>query len=188
MEWLPQQDLLANSKTVLFITHAGVNSQFKALYHGVPMLSIPLCADEHYNAKRAEFKGFSITLDIKKITIDNVISSITEILRNSSYKEQISQASRIFRSSAQSPKQRAAWWIEHVMQHGAKHLRAPYLEMPWYQLLMIDIIIFVILCFIIMTLIASKITLYLTATMRCLQRNQRNKKQIFLGGHGKKDQ
>jgi len=55
--WLPQNDILGHPNTRLFITHAGNGGQYEALYHGVPMLSFPLFADQHTNAQKTVEKG-----------------------------------------------------------------------------------------------------------------------------------
>jgi len=55
--WLPQNDILGHPNTRLFITHAGNGGQYEALYHGVPMLSFPLFAEQHTNAQRVYRKG-----------------------------------------------------------------------------------------------------------------------------------
>ncbi|VDO97925.1 unnamed protein product [Heligmosomoides polygyrus] len=44
--WLPQKDLLAGGRVKLFITHCGMNSIQEALLFGVPMVTVPLFADQ----------------------------------------------------------------------------------------------------------------------------------------------
>jgi UDP:flavonoid glycosyltransferase YjiC (YdhE family) len=44
--WLPQNDLLGNPNTKLFITHGGNNGQLEAVYHGVPMVTLPIFSDQ----------------------------------------------------------------------------------------------------------------------------------------------
>ena len=58
MSSLPQNDILSHSKTRLFVTHMGNNGQIEAVYHGVPMLMIPLCCDQFTNAKKAEARSY----------------------------------------------------------------------------------------------------------------------------------
>jgi len=55
--WLPQNDILGHPNTRLFITHAGNGGQYEALYHGVPMIGVPIFAEQHVNAQRAFLKG-----------------------------------------------------------------------------------------------------------------------------------
>lgn len=43
--WLPQNDILAHNKTVLFISHAGALSTQESTWHGVPMLALPIAID-----------------------------------------------------------------------------------------------------------------------------------------------
>ena len=143
-KWVPQNDVLGHRNTKLFLSHSGCNSQFEALYHGVPIVNIPVFGDQPYNAKRAEWKGYSRTLYLNNLTADDIIMNINEVLTNPSYRENIKRGSSIFRSYPQHPKQRAADWIEHVMKYGGEHLHSYAHEMNWYEYLMLDILAFVI--------------------------------------------
>lgn len=140
LSWLPQNDLLGHKSTQLFITHGGANSQFEALFHAVPMIVFPLFGDQPYNAKRGEYKGYSLTMDILSFTPEQLVTNIRRITHhNSSYSSNIQKGSAIFRSSHLDPRKRALHWIEHVMQYGGEHLRSYALDMPWYQYLMLDV-------------------------------------------------
>ena len=52
MRWLPQASLLAHPKTRLFISHCGLNAIFEAAHYGVPVLAMPLPADQHNHAAK----------------------------------------------------------------------------------------------------------------------------------------
>ena len=144
-DWLPQNDILGHNKTKLFVSHAGANSQFEALYHGVPMICLPVWADQPYNAKRFEHKGFGLSLDIMKSTSSDVVNSINTVIKNKSFAQNIRKASYAFRSKLFSPKQWAAFGIEHILEHGGKYLQSYALEIPWYQYLLLDVTGFVFL-------------------------------------------
>ena len=152
-DWLPQNDILGHNKTKLFVSHAGANSQFEALYHGVPMICLPVWADQPYNAKRFEYKGFGLSLNIMKSTSSDVVNSIKTVIKNKSFAQNIRKASYAFRSKLFSPKQWAAFWIEHILEHGGKYLQSYALEMPWYQYLLLDVIGFVFLIILALTAI-----------------------------------
>ena len=144
MKYVPQNDLLAHPKTKLFVTHCGANGHFEALSHGVPMVNIPVFYDQIYNAKRADYHGFSKTLSILDFTPDELRAVIQDIMGDNTYKEKISRASAIFSSQPMGPRQRAAFWVEHVLAYGGDHLRSHALDMPAYQYLMIDIAGFIV--------------------------------------------
>lgn len=46
MKWLPQNDLLADNRTVLFMSHAGGLSTQESTWFGVPMLALPVMFDQ----------------------------------------------------------------------------------------------------------------------------------------------
>ena len=85
VEWLPQNDLLGHNKTRLFITHAGVNSMYEAGYHGVPVVAVPLFADQFGNAGKLEGKGMGLTVDIHTTNTKELGDTIQRVLTEPQY-------------------------------------------------------------------------------------------------------
>jgi len=144
-QWLPQNDILAHPSVKLFITHSGNNGQYEAVYNGVPMIGFPVLADQIYNAKRLDRKGYGLSMDLHDFTADQLLDNIHKILGDESYKERVAKASEIFRSQLQSPVERATFWIEHVCRFGGDHLRSAGNDLPLYSYLMLDILAFVLI-------------------------------------------
>jgi UDP:flavonoid glycosyltransferase YjiC (YdhE family) len=67
----------------LFITQCGLQSFQEAVYHGVPMLGIPVFPDQKYNAKRITTEEIGLQLSFREITKDTLLTSITAILNDS---------------------------------------------------------------------------------------------------------
>ncbi|PSN40298.1 hypothetical protein C0J52_18611 [Blattella germanica] len=61
-KWLPQNDILGHPNVRLFISHGGLLSMQEALNSGVPIVGIPIYADQHQNVIRAQIGGYGITL------------------------------------------------------------------------------------------------------------------------------
>ncbi|XP_072031994.1 UDP-glucuronosyltransferase 2C1-like [Amphiura filiformis] len=145
MKWISQNDLLAHSKTRLFIGHGGTNGVYEALYHEVPMILIPLIAPDQWdNAARVVSKGMGLQLDSKMITEENLFEAISEVLSNKRYQEKVSHYSAILRDLPPA-KEQAIFWIEHVLKFGGEHLRAHVFELNFIQYYLIDVGLFLIL-------------------------------------------
>ena len=144
-DWLPQNEILAHPSARLFITHCGTNGQYEAVYHGVPMIGFPLFGDQPYNGIRLERKGFGLSMDLHHFTADQLLDNIHKILGDKSYKERVMKASEIFRSQAQTPVERATYWIEHVCRFGGDHLRSAGNDLPLYSYLMLDVLFFILI-------------------------------------------
>ena len=65
----------------LFVTHGGQNSLLQAVYHGVPVLAIPLFGDQFDNAVRAEAKGLGLTLRPTHITRNRIEAAVHTLTR-----------------------------------------------------------------------------------------------------------
>ena len=82
-KWLPQQDVLAHPNVKLFITHGGLLSTIETIYHGVPVLAIPIAADQNLNAERIVNQGFGLKLRFADLTEELLLQTINELLTNS---------------------------------------------------------------------------------------------------------
>ncbi|RXN28771.1 UDP-glucuronosyltransferase 2A1-like protein [Labeo rohita] len=67
-KWIPQNDLLGHPKTRAVITHGGINGVHEAIYHGVPMVGIPLFADQPDSLVHMKAKGAAVVIDNIKTT------------------------------------------------------------------------------------------------------------------------
>ncbi|XP_050072375.1 uncharacterized protein LOC126560460 [Anopheles maculipalpis] len=139
-KWLPQSDILAHPKVVLFITHGGMFGSQEGIYRGVPMLYIPFYGDQHRNALKAEQAGYALTLNFPEVNVITLGSRINELLTNPTFMKQAKRASELFRDNVVPPMQEAMHWIEYVIRHkGAKHLKTKAIELSWTQYLMLDV-------------------------------------------------
>jgi len=136
--WLPQNDILGHPKTKLFITHCGMNGLHETLYNGVPVIGFPLYAEQHMNCHRVHKKGFGLEMKVQDFTSEQLFLNIQEVLNNPKYRSTIGKASEVFRDQPMNARERGAFWIEHVIKHGGKHLRMLSMDLPLYQFLMLD--------------------------------------------------
>ncbi|ELU07253.1 hypothetical protein CAPTEDRAFT_43985, partial [Capitella teleta] len=145
-DWLPQNDLLANPNIKVFVTHCGNSGQFEAVYHGVPMIAMPIFGDQFYNAQRVHYRGYGIFVDTFNFQPDDLVSAINRVSHDPSYKQRIVKASEIFRDRPETPVQRAVSGIEHILKHGGDHLQSHSSKMPLHQFLLLDVLAAALLC------------------------------------------
>ncbi|XP_064141816.1 UDP-glucuronosyltransferase 2B31-like isoform X4 [Loxodonta africana] len=146
-KWIPQNDLLGHPKTKAFITHGGANGIYEAIYHGIPMVGIPLFADQPENIVRVKVKGAAVSLDMDTMTSTDLLNALKTVIYDPSYKENAMRLSAIHHDQPVKPLDQAVFWIEFVMRHkGAKHLRPAALSLTWYQYHSLDVIGFLLAC------------------------------------------
>lgn len=144
-DWLPQNDLLGHPKTKAFITHGGTNGLYEAIYHGVPMVGIPLFGDQSDNLNHMKVKGAAVSLDFNKMESKDLVDALNTVINDPSYKESIMRLSRIHHDQPMKPLDEAVFWIEFVMRNkGAKHLRVQAHNLSWYQYHCLDVIVFLL--------------------------------------------
>ena len=137
LPWAPQVDILAHENTRCFVSHCGYSSTMESVYHGVPIVGLPLFADQQGNALLMEHKGFAKVLDASSFDSDALVNAI-EYAVNGPMSLRVQKASELFKDLP-SGKDKAVFWIEHVIKHGADHLRSPAITMPLWEYLMLDV-------------------------------------------------
>uniref|UniRef100_A0A1A8N0J8 UDP-glucuronosyltransferase n=2 Tax=Nothobranchius TaxID=28779 RepID=A0A1A8N0J8_9TELE len=164
LDWLPQNDLLGHPKTKLFVAHGGTNGLQEAIYHGVPLVGLPLLFDQPDNFFRMESRGVAKVLDIATVNKEIFLDALKEVLYEPSYRQKMKELSSLHRDQPIKPLDRAIFWIEFVMRHkGAAHLRTESYKMSTIQYYSIDVVIFIL------AVIAVALTVF-TFVMNCLWR------------------
>jgi UDP:flavonoid glycosyltransferase YjiC (YdhE family) len=82
--YIPQSQLLPRCAAV--VSHAGSGSVAGALEHGVPLVCIPLGADQPLNAARCTALGVGLALDAMALTPDDARAAVSEVLSEPRYR------------------------------------------------------------------------------------------------------
>ncbi|XP_038131422.1 UDP-glucuronosyltransferase 2C1-like [Cyprinodon tularosa] len=145
LDWLPQNDLLGHPKTKLFVAHGGTNGMQEAIYHGVPLVDLPLMFDQQDNFFRMASRGVAKVLDYGTVNKEIFLEGLKEVLYEPSYREKMKKLSSLQRDQPMKPLDRAIFWIEFVMRHkGAAHLRTESYKMSKIQYYSIDVLAFLL--------------------------------------------
>ncbi|KAF2905636.1 hypothetical protein ILUMI_00538 [Ignelater luminosus] len=145
-KWLPQSDVIAHPNIKLLITHGGLLSTTEAVYHGVPIIGIPIFADQEKNIALAEKSGYAILVPYKQLTEEGLSHALSEVINNPKYRANVKWRSEIMHDEPIKQLDKAVFWTEYVIKHkGAHHLRSAALSLSWYQYLLLDVIAVVIL-------------------------------------------
>ncbi|ERE88933.1 UDP-glucuronosyltransferase 2A2 isoform X2 [Cricetulus griseus] len=146
-DWIPQNDLLGHPKTRAFITHGGTNGIYEAIYHGIPMVGLPMFADQPDNIAHMKAKGAAVEVNMNTMESVDLLNALRTVINDPSYKENAMRLSRIHHDQPVKPLDRAVFWVEFVMRHkGAKHLRVAAHDLSWFQYHSLDVIGFLLAC------------------------------------------
>ncbi|KAF5899766.1 UDP-glucuronosyltransferase 2B31-like, partial [Clarias magur] len=131
LKWFPQNDLLGHPKTCAFVSHGGTNGIYEAIYHGIPVLLLPLLFDQFDNAIRLEIRGAARVLQVSTLTSEEFLKTLKDVIKNPSYKSNMQKLSELHRDQPIRPLDSATFWIEYVIRHkGAQHLRSEGSRLP----------------------------------------------------------
>lgn len=144
-KWLPQNDILAHPNVKVFISHCGKGGVTEAKYHGVPVLGIPLFAEQSGNIDVLVAEGWALKIPFGNLNQTIFSESLDEILVNPKYKQRAQKLSDLYRDRPEHPLDKAAFWIEYVIRHnGAKHMQSSAVHLNIIQYYMVDVVAFII--------------------------------------------
>ena len=81
-QWLPQREILNHPKVLAFLTHGGLNGLAEATFAAVPLIVIPLFADQDYNAYRIEAESLGIRLELRELSSQGIVRAVNAITGN----------------------------------------------------------------------------------------------------------
>ncbi|XP_034026823.1 UDP-glucuronosyltransferase 2A2-like isoform X1 [Thalassophryne amazonica] len=175
-DWIPQNDLLGHPKARAFVTHGGTNGIYEAIYHGVPMVGIPMFGDQPDNMVHMKAKGTAIIINLNFMKTEDLRDAITAVINDKSYKENIMRLSRIHHDRPIGPLDEAVFWIEFTIRNkGAKHLRVQAHELTWYQYHSLDVLAFILAVVFLLVLLFVKTCRY--CLWRCCGKKGKKKRK-----------
>lgn len=145
LDWIPQNDLLGHPQTRAFVAHGGTNGLYEALYHGVPLVGVPLFGDQSENLARLSRRGVAKVLHFNTMTSQEMSSAIDEVINDPSYGSSMRALSWIHRDRPLAALDEAAFWVEFVLRNkGAGHLRLASHDLSWLQYHSLDVAAFLL--------------------------------------------
>lgn len=155
-KWLPQQDLLGHPKIKVFVTHGGLLSMYETVFHGVPIVTMPVFCDHDSNAAKAVVDGYAKRIDLQHLTTERLYEAIMEVITDPKYKHEVLKRQILLRDQKESPLERAVYWTEYVIRHkGAYHLQSPAKDLSFIQYYMLDVVcLFILSVFVLYALVS----------------------------------
>ncbi|KAK2576536.1 hypothetical protein KPH14_005858 [Odynerus spinipes] len=159
-EWFSQQSILAHPNIKLFVYQGGLQSTEEAVHFGVPLVGLPVLADQDMQISKMVSLGVCRFVEILELTKETLDEAIRDVLTDKRYKENMTRLHNLIKDKPRSHMENVIWWIEYVIRNkGAPHLRSTIADEPWYQRYDVDIIAFLsIILF--MTLVFSLYVAY----------------------------
>ncbi|XP_026482598.1 LOW QUALITY PROTEIN: 2-hydroxyacylsphingosine 1-beta-galactosyltransferase-like [Ctenocephalides felis] len=139
--WLPQQDILGDRRLKVFVTHGGLLSMFESVYHGIPLVTMPVFCDHEANAAKAETDGYAYKLSLEKLTAERLYRAIMKVAHEPQFRIAALKRQYLLRDQKETPLERAIYWTEYVLRHkGAYHMQSPSRQLYWFQYYLFDVI------------------------------------------------
>nr|XP_031829089.1 UDP-glucuronosyltransferase 1-6-like isoform X1 [Nomia melanderi]XP_031829091.1 UDP-glucuronosyltransferase 1-6-like isoform X1 [Nomia melanderi]XP_031829092.1 UDP-glucuronosyltransferase 1-6-like isoform X1 [Nomia melanderi] len=155
--WMPQIPVLKHKNTRAFITHGGLMGVQEAVYYGVPMIGIPIFADQMKNINIFVQKNMAIRINLDDLTEQSMDSALNAILHDSKYKESARRQSELFRDRPMSAMDTATYWIEYVIRNGPDSLRSSAVDMVWWKRNLLDVFSFLTISLVLVTFVLIKV-------------------------------
>ncbi|CAG9786685.1 unnamed protein product [Diatraea saccharalis] len=145
-KWFPQKEILSHPNIKVFISHGGLIGTQEAIFHGVPIIGVPIYSDQYNNLLQVQNFGFGKILRFDDINEQNLRNKLIDVLSDNSYQIKAKEVSNRFKDRPMNPLDTAVFWIEYVIRHkGADFMKNPALQLSWLSYNMFDVCIFLLL-------------------------------------------
>ncbi|XP_017840719.1 2-hydroxyacylsphingosine 1-beta-galactosyltransferase [Drosophila busckii] len=156
--WLPQQDILGHPSLRVFVTHGGLLSMFETVFHGVPVVTMPVFCDHDVNSAKAEVDGYAIKLDLETLSTNQLYKAIMKVIHDPRYRNAARYRQNLLLDQKSTALQTAIYWTEYVLRHnGAYHLQSPARNMSWWQYYLLDVVALYVLALYVLVFLLKRL-------------------------------
>ncbi|XP_039753658.1 UDP-glycosyltransferase UGT5-like isoform X1 [Pararge aegeria] len=172
-KWLPQKEILAHPNVKVFISHGGLIGTQEAIFNGVPLIGVPIYADQYNNLLLAKQAGFGEILQYHDINEETLEKALNDVINDEKYLKAATEVSRRFKDRPMAPLDTAMYWLEYVIRNnGAEFMKNPASNMSWIVYNMVDVYAFVLI--ILLTILLISVTLFSAIIRNIVAFNQNN--------------
>lgn len=143
MGWLPQNELLHHNKTKVFVSHGGLKSVMEAICSQVPMVMVPMFAEQIRNWFILKRVNAGLVLDKHRLTVENIFESIKSVASNDSYRLSMMNLKWSLLDRPISSRDNGLFWTNFMIRHKGlpkKYFRLKSYKMGWIKYFCLDII------------------------------------------------
>ncbi|CAP38483.1 Protein CBR-UGT-21 [Caenorhabditis briggsae] len=118
-EWLPQNELLADPRLSVFITHGGLGSVTELAMMGKPAVMIPLFADQGRNGQMLKRHGGATVLHKNDLANPKLVrATLEEVIKNPKYRQNAERLAEMLTNQPTSPKETLVKYVEFAARFG----------------------------------------------------------------------
>ncbi|XP_063519500.1 UDP-glucuronosyltransferase 2B18-like [Pongo pygmaeus] len=81
-KWIPRNPFLGHPKARTFITHGGSKGIYEAIYHGIPMVGLPLFLEQPDNIAHVQVKGAAVRLDFDTMSSTDLVNALKTVIND----------------------------------------------------------------------------------------------------------
>ncbi|CAL2049210.1 unnamed protein product [Caenorhabditis brenneri] len=127
VEWLPQNELLADSRVDAFITHGGLASVTELAMMGKPAVVIPIFADQHRNAEMLKRHGGVEVLHKSDLGNPKILEkALRKVMEDPSYRQNAQRLADMLNNQPTNPKEVLVKHVEFAARFGKLPSMDPY--------------------------------------------------------------
>ncbi|KAF8376298.1 hypothetical protein PRIPAC_82727 [Pristionchus pacificus] len=151
--WVPQNDMLYDPRLSLFITHCGQGSATEATTAGIPLIVIPVLADQNRNA------ATGIVLEKEALEHqDELETTIKEALTNNMYRDNARAVGEMIRNRPFSPRETFVQNMEFLARYGPLRMLDHYgKELNFFQYYLVDVTAFILAVLTVLLIVVFKL-------------------------------
>jgi glucuronosyltransferase len=95
-----------------------MNSVQEGASKGVPMVMIPLFADQHRNSKMLEYRKMAVVLNRKQLTVETLTESLKKIIDDDTYRKNAKRISALISAKPMAAEERVVKYTEFAAKFG----------------------------------------------------------------------
>uniref|UniRef100_A0A914KIS7 UDP-glucuronosyltransferase n=1 Tax=Meloidogyne incognita TaxID=6306 RepID=A0A914KIS7_MELIC len=154
--WAPQLEILAHHKTKAFISHGGSKSLREALCTGVPLIVMPVYAEQAFSANLMLALGHAPVINKFTLTEESVFETIDGVLSRPEKQQKSKKLKEIFLDRQIPSMEEGIFAAEKLLRidsdYWRKYTQRMGMKLNWVKFVYFDFVLFVfcfalILCF-----------------------------------------